>query len=421
MNWQNIATVYLKELKDSLRDRRTLISTIVVPTLVMPLMFFGVGKVMSKTISKAREDIPTVAVLGADGAPALARQLRESPRVRVVEAPADWRRAISDKTLRVAVELPERFEARLEAGELPPVRIYFYEGELKSDNGARVLERFLAEYREQVVVTRLAAHGLPRSAARPFEYRRENVAPPEKVGGNLFGGIVPYLIIILCFTGAMYPAMDLTAGEKERGTMETLLCSPVPRVDIVMGKFLLVLTGSLAAMAFMLISMGVSAVIGGSLLMGGGASAKAGAVAAAGATAAKGAATGAGAALPMLDPLGVVGVLAMVLPVAVLFAAAAFTISLFAKSYKEAQSYLGPMIIVVIMPGVVGMLPGMELSAKTALIPILNLSLVCKEMLSGVWNWGYIGLIFGSSSLYAAVALWLAVRMFNREDVIFRT
>jgi sodium transport system permease protein len=116
-----------------------------------------------------------------------------------------------------------------------------------------------------------------------------------------------------------------------------------------------------------------------------------------------------------------VGVLAMVLPVAVLFAALAFTISLFAKSYKEAQSYLGPMIIVVIMPGVVGMLPGIELSAKTAMIPILNLSLVCKEMLSGVWNWGYIGLIFGSSSLYAAVALWLAVKMFNREDVIFRS
>jgi sodium transport system permease protein len=91
-------------------------------------------------------------------------------------------------------------------------------------------------------------------------------------------------------------------------------------------------------------------VIGGSLLMGGGAKAKAGAVAAAGATAAKGAATGAGAALPMLDPLGRVGVLAMVLPVAVLFSAAAFTMALFAKSYKEAQSYLGPMIIVVIMP-----------------------------------------------------------------------
>jgi sodium transport system permease protein len=125
--------------------------------------------------------------------------------------------------------------------------------------------------------------------------------------------------------------------------------------------------------------------------------------------------------MPMIDPLGIVGVLAMVLPVAILFSAVAFTVSLFAKSYKEAQSYLGPMIILVVLPGVVGMLPGMELSAKTALIPILNLSLVCKEMLSGVWHWGYIALIFGSSSLYAAGALWLAVKMFEREEVLFRT
>ncbi len=413
MNWSNITTVYLKELKDSLRDRRTLISTIVIPTLVMPLMFFGVGKVMSNVMTKAREDIPTVVILGGEDSPGVVAQFRESQRMRVVPAPADWKQAISDKRLRVALQLPEKFEERLRAGLAPVVKIFHYEGELKSDNGARVLERFLADLREQAVAERLAAHGMPKTAARPFEFKRENVAPPEKVGGNLFGGLVPYLIIILCFTGAMYPAMDLTAGEKERGTMETLLCSPVPRVDIVLGKFLMVLTGSLSAMVFMLLSMGGSIAIGGTLMMGGGGAARAGA----GGAAAKASAD----AMPMIDPLGVVGVLAMVLPVAVLFAALAFTISLFAKSYKEAQSYLGPMIIVVIMPGVVGMLPGIELSAKTALIPILNLSLVCKEMLSGVWNWGYIGLIFASSSLYAGVALWLAVKMFDREDVIFRT
>jgi len=106
--------------------------------------------------------------------------------------------------------------------------------------------------------------------------------------------------------------------------------------------------------------------------------------------------------------------------VAVLFAAVAFTVSLFAKSYKEAQSYLAPMMIVVIMPAVVGMLPGIDLNARLALVPLLNLSLVCKEMLSGVWHWNYIALIFGSSCVYAAVALALAVQMFKREDVIFR-
>jgi sodium transport system permease protein len=103
MNWNNITTVYFKELKDSLRDRRTLISTIVIPTLVMPLLFFGVGKVMSTVMTKAREDIPTVALLGGADSPRLIKQFRESKRMRVVPAPSDWKRAIGDKQLRVAV------------------------------------------------------------------------------------------------------------------------------------------------------------------------------------------------------------------------------------------------------------------------------------------------------------------------------
>lgn len=194
--------------------------------------------------------------------------------------------------------------------------------------------------------------------------------------------------------------------------METLLCSPVARVDLVLGKFLMVLTGSLAAMACLLLSMGLTAAVGGTLLLSGGAGK---------ATAAAAGRTAAGGAMPMIDPLGLVGVLAMVLPVAVMFAAAAFTISLFAKSYKEAQSYLAPMMIVVIMPAVVGMLPGIDLNVRLALVPLLNVSLVCKEMLSGVWHWNYLALIFGSSCLYAAGALGLAVKMFQREDVMFRT
>lgn len=103
-----------------------------------------------------------------------------------------------------------------------------------------------------------------------------------------------------------------------------------------------------------------------------------------------------------------------------LISAAQLAICLFAKSSKEAQSYVSP-LIVIIMPAVVGMVPGVELDLGLALVPGLNLSLVSKETVSGVFNWHYIGLIFGSSCLYAAAALWWCVRMFNREDVIFRT
>ena len=412
MNWHNIVTVYLKELKDSLRDRRTLISMIVVPTLIMPVIMFGVGTIMSKVMKQAQSETVVVMVLGGGDSPGVVAALKAEKKFRVLAETPDYRQLISDKKVRVAIDIPAGFEAALKAGDTQTVSLYYYEGELKSGIGLKAVQEFFATLRDKTVESRLTDRGVPAAVIKPFVVRRQNVAPPEKVGGNAVGGFVPYLIIILCFTGAMYPAMDLTAGEKERGTMETLLCSPVRRINIVVGKFLMVLTASLTTVLLSIISMGCSAALG---VMYFGRSA-----AASGAQQAVAAKAGEASSIPLIDPVGLIGVATLVLPVAVFFAAILLAISLFAKSYKEAQSYVSPLIIVVIMPAVIGILPGVELNAKLALVPILNLSLVCKEMLSGVWHWNYIALIFGSSCLYAAVALGFAVKMFNREDVMFR-
>ena len=409
MNFHNIITIYLKELRDTLRDRRSLLSIVIIPTIVMPALFFGVGKVAIAIVSKAKDEIPAVMILGGEDSPAVAAQLKASKKLHIVPAAADWKQQISDKKIRAAAQIPAGFEAGLKAGQAEAVTIYNYQGELKSGFAVTELETFFRDLRDRTVAERLAERALPATLIKPFDLKRENVAAPEKVGGNLLGGFVPYLIIVLCFTGAMYPAMDLTAGEKERGTMETLLCSPVARGDIVLGKFLMVLTGSLSAMLLSLTSMGISATFAGVLFAGGSKVA-----------AATQQAKAAAGVMPMIDPLGLFGVIAMVFPVAVLFSALLFTVALFAKSYKEAQSYVGPMIFVVLMPAMVGMLPGIDLNARLALVPILNLSLICKEMLSGIWHWDYIALIFGSSCVYAALALALAVKMFKREDVIFR-
>jgi sodium transport system permease protein len=412
MNWKYIFAVYLKELKDSLRDRRTLISVIVIPTFVMPVFFLGLGKIAAGVIDKARNEVPTVMIVGGDDSPEVVTALKASKKIRVVDTAPDWKQQISEKKVRAAVAIPPGFGAGLRAGAADGVTIYYHDGEIKSSFGAGQLETFFRDLSETTVAARLAERSLPARLMKPFDFKRENVAPPERVGGSKMGGFVPYIIILLCFTGAMYPAMDLTAGEKERGTMETLLCSPVARGNLVLGKFLMVLTGSLAAMAFSLVSMGVSATLAGMLFASGGGTAKAAAAAEQ--------ARAAGSMIPIIDPAGLLGVLAMVFPVAVLFSAVIFTVSLFAKSMKEAQSYVGPMIFFVIAPAVIGMLPGIDLDSRLALVPILNLSLVCREMLSGVWHWNYIALIFGSTCVYAAIALGLAVRMFNREDVIFR-
>ena len=404
MNGHNIFTVYRKELRDSLRDRRTLIGMIIIPTLMIPgIMAVAVG-VSTKMVNKARGEVPTVMVLGGDDSPVLRAALVADPKLHLVRTAANWKQQISDKQLRAAVEIPAGFDAALDRGTPAEVRIYNYDGELRSGFAVGELRNFLNDYREKTVTVRLAGRGLPVALVKPFEVKTQNVAPPEKVGGNMIGGLIPYLFILLCYTGAMYSAMDLTAGEKERGTMETILCSPVARTDLVLGKFLMVLTASLTAALISMISMGITFVVGG-ILMG----------APRMTTAAK------AGPLPMLDPAGLLLVLAMVLPVAVLFSAVLLAVSLFAKSIKEASSYVSPMILLIIIPAMMGLMPGVELNARLALVPILNIALVSKELVSGVFHWQYLALIFGSTCVYAAAALAFCVHLFNREEVLFRT
>ena len=402
MSARNIGVVYRKELIDSLRDRRTVVSMIAVPILLMPLLTVGVGVLSAALLGQAMQEVPTVMVLGGQDSPRVMAALQGLGEIHVVPARPDYAEQISNKQIRAAVEIPRDFDAAIERGETATVRIYMYAGELRSGFGAGRLQKFFRDLRERTVRERLAAHQLPDSLLDPFHVEEQNVAPPDKVSATILGGLIPYFVIVLCLIGAMYPAIDLTAGEKERGTMETILCSPVSRVHLVLGKFLMVLTASLFSALLSMISMGVTFEAGRGLLQtleqfG-------------------------GTALPLRFSFGAMAaVFLMVVPLAVLFSAALLAIALFAKSYKEAQSYLSPLTILVVLPAVVSVLPGVELSAALSLVPVLNTSLVSKEIVAGTYHWDYIVLIFASSCAYASAALAVAIWLFQREEVLFRT
>jgi sodium transport system permease protein len=122
-----------------------------------------------------------------------------------------------------------------------------------------------------------------------------------------------------------------------------------------------------------------------------------------------------------LRPAAIASVIIMAVPLSVLFSAALITIALFAKSHKEAQSYIAPLMFLVVIPAVAAMLPGVDLTPKLAIVPLLNVSLLCKELVTGEYHWNYIALIFVSTCVYAAGALFLAVKMFQRESVLFRS
>src|SRR5579859_269325 len=404
MNLKAVGIVYRKEFTEWVRDRRTLISTVLVPLFLFPVIMLGFTALAVELVGKAKQEIPKIMVLGGEDSPDVLASLRKLDNFQIVPYDQNYREQISDKQIRAAVQIPAGFQVALQKGNAETVKIYYYEGELKSSFGADHIEKFLKDYREQVVKDRLAAKNVPAAVLTPFEVKQENVAPPEKVSGSSVGGFIGYLVVLLCMTGAMYPAIDLTAGEKERGTMETILSSPISRMDLVLGKFFLVLNASLATAALSVLSMGISF----SALRRFNSSAS----------------SGRGEAAALLLHLGlktVISIFVMALPLAVFFSAVLMTIALFAKSYKEAQSYLTPMTFLVIIPAIASMLPGVELTPKLAFVPILSTSLVCKEIMSGTYHWNSMAIIFGSTCVYAGVALFLAFKTFQRESVLFRS
>jgi sodium transport system permease protein len=402
MNLGAVGIVYRKEFTEWVRDRRTLISTVLVPLFLFPLMMVGFSALAVVMVGKAEKETPKIMILGGEDSPQLLASIRKLDSLEIVPYAGNWKDQISNKEIRAAVEIPKNFEKSLATNSSETVKIYFYDGEMKSSFGANRIEKFLKDYRDTVVKDRLAAKNLPASVLAPFSIKQENVAPPEKVSGATFGSFIGYTVIILCMTGAMYPAIDLTAGEKERGTMETILSSPISRLDLVCGKFLLVFSASLATAILSVISMGGSfAILGHTSLMN---------------------SSSGGQTLALnLGLLSIVAVFLMALPLAFLFSAVLMTIALFAKSYKEAQSYLTPMTFLIVIPAVASVMPGVELTPKLALIPILNTSLVCKEIITGTYHWNSIALIFVSTCVYAGVALFLAFKTFQRESVLFRS
>lgn len=397
MSLRNSWIVYRKELRDMLRDKRTIRSMIIIPVVAFPLLFTAIGYFVSKTQGQAQREKSAVMIQGGQDSPKVLAALEAFSEIDIAPYQSDAKQEVDDKKIRALVVIPSGFDAAIAGGKTEQVSINYYEADEKSEMARDRLQQFFGDYRDQIAKAALEARGLPPSLLEPFTVDASNIAPPSKVGAAIFGGWIPYLIIIFSFSGAMYPAMDLTAGEKERGTMETILSSPVSRTDLVIGKFLMVFSAAVVTAVLSLVSLGLTWSQRGKLGMG-------------------------HSALQMsIDPSSVLAVIVLLLPLAVLFAAVLLAVALFAKSYREAQSYVSPLVFVVIAPAIIGAMPGIELNWKTALVPILNTSLVSKEIIAGSYPWLSIAAIFGMTCVYAAIAIAWAVRMFNREDVLFRT
>jgi sodium transport system permease protein len=389
VRWRAVRVIYRKEMLDLLRDRRTLISMVAVPLLAMPLLYGGLIYLVTSSERKAREAAHTVAVREEAGTLPGLRDALGAVDLVPVDDP-DPRQAVLDRRAEAGIEVAG-------AGERPAVRLYADLTRSASRAARDRAQLALGRLKDREVEERLRSRGVPAEWLEPFRVEPVNVATPKKMAGFFLGSFLGYLIVLLMLTGGMYPAIDMTAGEKERRTLEILLAAPAGRAEIVLGKVAATITAVLVTAALTVTSFGISFALGRGVPEFRQLSADV--------------PVNAGALLLMLLTL---------LPVAVLSASVLLAVSLAARSYKEAQSYLTPLLFVVMFLAMVSVLPNVQMGPALALVPVLNASQLIKEILTGEAAPGVVALTFAANLAYAALAFGYAVWTFKRESVLFR-
>lgn len=399
--WQ----VYQKELLELMRDKKTLMFVVLLPLLIFPLLFGLMGLVMSNVSRQAEAEEHRYVIINAERAPAFAEALFYHKNFKKVDTEltdaAALKQAIRDDKFDVAIVIPADFTA--DASNLNQSKWQLiHNSSSQLDMISKHFNDLLKTFSKKLQQDKLAGLGvgLDKVAAvlEPVTVERINTAENRENVGEKIGGFIAYLLVPLVLAGASYPAMDIGAGEKERGTLETLLICPISRTAIVLGKFLTVLTTGLVSAALTVISFGGWGYLIGSM-------------------------AGVDVVAKTMETLGFIDltlILALLLPLSAIFAALLLSLSIYARSYKEAQNYIGPVTMLVFMPLVVAILPGVELNWKTAMVPVLNVALSIKELVKGTIDYLLLAAVLASTLLIAAAAIAFCVSWFQKEKVLFR-
>ncbi|HEX7069908.1 MAG TPA: ABC transporter permease subunit [Rhodothermales bacterium] len=398
MSLSRIFIIFRKELRDTLRDRRTLIMMIIIPMVLVPALMIGATTIATSQQQEAQERTLRLALIDNGNAVGFRALIESRSDLQVVPGvvPDSARSLVRNDSLDAVFIVDPAFDSTVAA--LRPGQITFvYESDGDMAVSGR-LQSIVDEYRRALLAKRLEQGGLPQTFTQTVDLQHVDVATTQEVIGRLIGGFLPYIFLIFCYLGAMYPAIDLAAGEKERATLETLLTSPASRMEILLGKFCVVVLAGIASATIGLLGMIVglrqAPEMPAELLQ---------------------------TVQNILTVKSILLELSLLLPLTMFFAAMLLTLSVFARSFKEAQSIVSPMSFVVIVPAAIGMLPVLELTPLTAVIPILNVSLATKEIVAGTIDVGLLALVYLSLVLLAAIALVICAKQFQREQVLFRS
>ena len=374
---------------------------VLLPLLLYPLMIVGMTLLFS-AITQSQEET-TYQVAFAD-----LGQEREQTLTDLLEKDADtFSYQISvepfdenDKTIEQALKDGD-YDAVLsyEESQKDPYRIYYLEAKDDSGIAATALKELLEDYNKQLQKQKVQQLGLDADEIlNPVRYEEVNYSSTEQTMGNMLGDIVPMLVIISIMMGAIYPAIDVTAGEKERGTLETLLTLPVTNFELIMSKFLAVSVIACVSAILNIVSMGAAFGFMFSYMMEG-----------------MGAVT--------INYATFLPAILFTLLVMVFFAlfvtAVSLCICIFAKSFKEANNYITPMMLVFMFGSMVTMVPNIELTEVTAAIPIVNISLMIVQLFSFSYNYALFGIVLLSNIVYSLLAVLILGKIYNSEAVLF--
>jgi sodium transport system permease protein len=383
--------VLAKECRDNIRDRRTILASLSLallgPVLIVALMAF----VLNTTLGEARESF-RIAVVGSEHAPALMAHLEmHGVELESADLP-DPRQAVIDGTEGLVLVIGADYPERLRGGEANTVALIYDSSQAgAARRNFMTARQMIVGYGHKLGVLRLQLRGVDPAVLSPIHVAEMDTASPAARALSILG-MLPYLLVLVVFMGGFYLAIDATAGEREHGSLEPLLVQPVSRAALVLGKVAAASVFSAMAVILFLISLTLSLPfvplhkIGMSLQIG---------------------------------AVTAVKLFAISLPLMVLGAALLTVVASFAKSYKEAQTYLTLVILVPTLPLIVTQLLDIRPSAALMVVPSLSQATLTTSYIKGdAVPWSHLIISLGATSLVAALLAWLAIALYKRERLL---
>lgn len=389
MNSRVVKSLYKKEMLDVLRDKKTVLMMLVVPLVLYPLVFIA-GLTLMTSISTGMSERTYNIALTFDDNDELSEYLGEDFDISYVDNPED---ALADEDIDAYIE-------RVDADGVYNYKVYYVSAVTNSSYAVNKISDSLDLLKEHLIEKKLKEEGLnPKEVLNPVQVSYIDMASNEESAGSLLGTILPFMLIVSLMLGTMYPAIDTTAGERERGTLETILTLPVSNHELIMSKFLTVATIGVASAILNIISMcGVGAYMYNMMQ--------------------KVSDSISGIDMTKFVPAIIVGVLC-VLAFAIFMSAITMCVCAFAKSYKEANNYITPLMLVIMFASFIGFIPNVTLTANMALVPVANICLLIRDLLAFKINIGIIAIVLMSNVVYGILAITFLGRIYNSESILF--